>query len=77
MILGGNKKMRKNKRDELRELNLSIRAYNSLRNMGINTLEDLSMYSKKQLYQFKGIGIVSLRKIEKGLDKKNMRMEAV
>ncbi len=47
MILGGNKKMRKNKRDELRELNLSIRAYNSLRNMGINTLEDLSTYSKK------------------------------
>ncbi len=45
--------------------------------MGINTLEDLSTYSKKQLYQFKGIGIVSLRKIEKGLDKKNMKMEAV
>ncbi|MDS1006584.1 DNA-directed RNA polymerase subunit alpha C-terminal domain-containing protein [Clostridium sporogenes] len=70
------KKIKKNK-DELRELNLSITAYNSLRNMGINTLEDFSMYSKKQLCQFKGIGISSLRKIEKVLDKKNIKMEVI
>ncbi|APU87064.1 hypothetical protein NPD8_4293 (plasmid) [Clostridium botulinum] len=57
MILGGNKKMRKNKRDELRELNLSIRAYNSLRNMGINTLEDLSMYSKNNYISLKGLAL--------------------
>ncbi len=57
MILGGNKKMRKNKRDELRELNLSIIAYNSLRNMGINTLEDLSMYSKSNYISLKGLAL--------------------
>ena len=43
-------------KDDIRNLNLSVRSYNALNNFGIKTIDDLRNYSKKDIKSLRNIG---------------------
>jgi len=48
---------------KIEKLNLSVRAYNCLKQEGINTIEDLQRYSIASLLNTRNIGLKTLREI--------------
>ncbi len=51
----------------IEELELSIRASNILASVHVETVEDLSKWSEKELFAFRGFGKSSLREIKRKL----------
>lgn len=59
------------------DLDLSIRTKNLLRNAGINTLQDLSSYTKSDLMKFRNFGRSSLVELEDLMLKNNLSFGTV
>jgi DNA-directed RNA polymerase alpha subunit len=82
MLFNGNTKMRKDffeRNDLLKtpigELNLSVRTYNCFYLARIKTLEDLTMYTEKELMKLRNFGKIGLIEIKNLLEQYNLSLK--
>lgn len=63
------------RKEQIADLNLSVRTINKCKAAGIKTVEDLIKYSKKEILGFRNFGKKTLRELEKGVNERGLKFK--